>query len=59
MKAKKEKRMKTETLKATSLKLPEALWKAVHIRAMDENVDFRDIVRRALEMYLKTSKAKQ
>lgn len=38
----------------TTLRLPEALWRAARIRAIDERVDFQDIVARGLELYLKT-----
>ena len=35
-----------------SCKIPRALWRQGKIHAMDENVDFQDIVVRALEAYL-------
>lgn len=38
-----------------SCKIPRALWRQGKIRAMDENVDFQDIVVRALEAYLQAS----
>jgi len=36
----------------TSLEPPRELWKAAHILAMDEKVDFQTIVAKALEAYL-------
>ena len=36
-----------------SCKIPRSLWRQGKIRAMDENIDFQDIVVRALELYLK------
>ena len=38
-----------------SCKIPRHLWREGKIRAMDENVDFQDIVVRALEAYLQPS----
>ena len=38
-----------------SCRIPRQLWREGKIRAMDENVDFQDIVVRALEAYLQTS----
>ena len=38
-----------------SCKIPRHLWRAGKIRAMDENVDFQDIVVRALEAYLQAT----
>jgi hypothetical protein len=38
----------------TTVDLPEPLWRAVKIRAMDERTDLRAIVITALEAYLKT-----
>ena len=35
-----------------SCRIPRPLWREGKIRAMDENVDFQDIVVRALEAYL-------
>ena len=37
----------------TSLKIPRELWRAAHIRAMDEGTELQVIVARALEAYLK------
>jgi hypothetical protein len=36
-----------------SCKIPRALWRQGKIRAMDENVEFQEIVTRALQLYLK------
>lgn len=38
----------------TTLRLPETLWRAGRIRALDERVDFQLVVARGLELYLKT-----
>ncbi len=45
---------KTEEQEFTkiSCKIPRALWRQGKIQAMDENVDFQDIVVKALEAYL-------
>ncbi len=40
----------------TTVELPEELWRAAKIRAMDERTDFRSVVVRALEAYLKGRK---
>ena len=37
----------------TSVELPAALWKAAHVRAMDEGRDLKDVIASALELYLK------
>jgi hypothetical protein len=37
----------------TTLELPEALWRAAKIRAIDERSDFRSVVIAALEAHLK------
>lgn len=42
----------------TTVDLPEALWKAAKIRAMDERTDLRSVIIAALEAHLKT-KAKR
>ncbi len=44
-----------EKLVKTTVRLPEALWRAVKVRALDERADFQDIVARALEAYVKTA----
>lgn len=38
----------------TTIKLPEGLWRAARIRALDERAEFQAVVARALERYLKT-----
>jgi hypothetical protein len=45
---------KTERMVKTTISLPENLWKAAKIRAMDERTDFRSVVIAALEAYLQT-----
>jgi hypothetical protein len=42
----------------TSLRLPEDLWRATHIRALDERTDMQVIVARALETYLRKGGAR-
>jgi hypothetical protein len=37
----------------TSVALPRALWKAAHVRALDESRDLQDVIASALETYLK------
>ena len=37
----------------TSISLPRELWRAAHIRALDEGTELQIIVARALEAYLK------
>ncbi len=43
----------------TSLALPRALWKAAHVRALDEGRDMQDVIASALELYLKAPKGKE
>jgi hypothetical protein len=38
----------------TSLVLPEALWLKAKTRALDERGDLRDVIMKALELYLRT-----
>jgi hypothetical protein len=38
----------------TTVDLPESLWRAAKIRALDERTDLRSVVRAALELYLRT-----
>jgi len=38
----------------TSVKLPHALWKRAHVRALDEERDLQDVIASALELYLKS-----
>ena len=40
----------------TTVELPEDVWRAAKIRALDERTDFRSLVIAALRAYLKTSK---
>lgn len=40
-------------MKKTTVKLPQHLWRAAQIRAIDEDRDFQDVVAAALELYLK------
>jgi hypothetical protein len=49
---------KPETAK-TSIRLPKALWRATHIRALDEGRDLQDVIASALEAYLKTPLKRQ
>lgn len=43
---------KGETAK-TSVRLPRELWRAAHIRALDEGRDLQDVIASAIELYLK------
>jgi hypothetical protein len=43
---------KSETAK-TSVRLPKELWRAAHIRALDEGRDLQDVIVSAIELYLK------
>jgi hypothetical protein len=40
----------------TSIEIPEDVWRAAKIRAMDERKNFQDLVAAALREYLKRSK---
>jgi hypothetical protein len=40
----------------TSLALPRPLWKAAHVRALDDNRDLQDVIVAALEAYLKPAR---
>jgi hypothetical protein len=40
----------------TSIEVPEDIWRAAKIRAMDEKRNFQDVVAEALREYLKKSK---
>jgi hypothetical protein len=46
---------KAETVKTTVV-LPAPLWESARIHAIEERTDFRTVVIRALEAYLKASK---
>ena len=48
-----------ETAVRTSLVLPRELWKAAHVRALDEGRDLRSVITSALELYLKTTRGKE
>jgi hypothetical protein len=52
---KKPKPMAGETVK-TTLRLPRALWHAGRVRALEQRMDFQDLVALALTAYLKGSK---
>ena len=54
MKPKRQKES-TNMVKCT-VKLPEALWRAARIRALEERSEFQSLVARALELYLKTGR---
>ncbi len=43
----------------TTVDLPESLWRAAKIRAMDERTDLRRVIIAALEAYLKTKPRKE
>jgi hypothetical protein len=47
-----------ETAK-TSVRLPRELWRAAHIRALDEGRDLQDVIASALQAYLKTPLKRQ
>ncbi len=38
----------------TTLRVPEPVWKAARIRALEERRSFQDVLARALTLYLKT-----
>lgn len=38
----------------TTLRVPESIWKAARVRALDEHRSFQDVLADALAMYLKT-----
>lgn len=43
-------------MKKTSLELPEPLWRAAQIRALDEHTSLKQIMVNALQAYLRTPK---
>lgn len=47
-------RRKEERLVRTTVDMPETLWRATKIRAMDERRDLRAVILTALAAYLKT-----
>ena len=50
---KEQKPMQKRTMVKTSLRLPEDIWKAARIRAIEMNMDAQDLVAHAVEQYLK------
>jgi hypothetical protein len=46
-------RQRERTIK-TTVDLPESLWRAAKIRALDERTDLRSVVMAALVVYLRT-----
>ncbi len=48
-----------EPLKKTSIELPLSLWKAVKVRAVEEETDLRTVIIRALTEYLKTNQERR
>ena len=50
--------MKAGTIK-TTIRLPQPLHLAARKRALDEGMDFQELVSRALEQYLKTKGGRQ
>jgi len=47
-------RKETRDTVKTSVALPRELWKAAHVRALDEDLDLQDVIAAALAAYLKT-----
>ena len=45
--------MQDAVMVKTSLRLPEALWKATRIKAIEMNMDAQELVSLALDQYLK------
>lgn len=37
----------------TSIALPRTLWRAAHLRAMDDGLELQELIAKALEAYLK------
>jgi hypothetical protein len=50
---------KEEPMVKTTVDLPETLWRAAKVRAVDERSDLRSVVAAALELYLKTTKPRK
>ena len=42
----------------TTIRIPRAIWHAARVRALDEQIDFQDLVVAALEAYLKKPRRK-
>jgi hypothetical protein len=53
-----KKPMQKEVMVKTSLKLPEALWKAARIRGIEMNLEAQQLVAIALDQYLKKGAAR-
>jgi len=53
------KKQKTDdSVVKTTIRLPRAVWHAARVRALDEQIDFQDLVLGALEAYLKKPRRK-
>lgn len=50
--------MQKEVMVKTSLRLPEVLWKAARIRAIEMNLEAQELVAIALDQYLKKGGAR-
>ncbi len=50
--------MQKRTMVKTSLRLPEDIWKAARIRAIEMNMDAQDLVAQAVEQYLEKGRAR-
>jgi hypothetical protein len=44
----------TEPTKRTTVDIPQSVWRAGKIRALDENVSFETLIARALALYCQT-----
>jgi hypothetical protein len=42
----------------TTIRMPRTVWHAARVRALDEQIDFQDLVVAALEAYLKKPRRK-
>lgn len=42
-----------ESVVKTTIRLPRPIWHAAKVRALEERVDFQDLVAHAIEQYLK------
>ena len=53
------KKQKTDdSVVKTTIRLPRTIWHAARVRALDEQIDFQDLVVAALEAYLKKPRRK-
>jgi hypothetical protein len=43
----------------TTIRMPRAIWHAARVRALDEQIDFQDLVVAALEAHLKKPRRKR